>query len=125
MVMCLSVLPNFTSAAVVDLLEGKTGVIESTGKEFKNMTDGDKTTYEKVYTKFPIMYDLGEIYTIDKFTINETRGTGAENAASLHVKYYDSNKKVLADFTKFTVTQKVNDVRYVSIEYDYLNPLPS
>lgn len=121
--MCLSVLPTFTSAAVVDLLEGKTGVIESTGKEFKNMTDGDKTTYEKVYTKFPIMYDLGEIYTIDKFTINETRGTGAENAASLHVKYYDSNKKVLADFTKFTVTQKVNDVRYVSIEYDYLNPL--
>ncbi|MGH0527926.1 fibronectin type III domain-containing protein [Bacillus cereus] len=123
MIMCLSVLPTFTSAAVVDLLEGKTGVIESTGKEFKNMTDGDKTTYEKVYTKEPIMFDLGDVYTIDKFTINETKGTGSENAASLYVKYYDSDKKVLASYTKFAITEKINDVRYVSIQYNYLNPL--
>lgn len=119
---CFSI-PNFASAAVVDLLEGKTGVTKETGKEFKNMTDGNKSTYDKVYSKYPIMYDLGDVYTIDKFTINETKGTGAENPATLHVIYYDSNKKVLANYMKFAVTEKISDVRYVSIEYDYLNPL--
>ncbi|PFW37811.1 hypothetical protein COL26_18845 [Bacillus thuringiensis] len=108
-------------AAVVDLLEGKTGTLGS--KEFKNMTDGNKNTYEKVYTKDPIMFDLGDVYTVDKFTINETRGTASENPASLYVKYYDSNKKVLASYTKFTITEKINDVRYVSIQYQYLNPI--
>ncbi|MED3355988.1 fibronectin type III domain-containing protein [Bacillus thuringiensis] len=115
------VIPNFASAAVVDLLEGKTGTLGS--KEFKNMTDGNKNTYEKVYTKEPIMFDLGDVYTVDKFTINETKGTGSENPASLYVKYYDSNKKVLASYTKFTFTEKINDVRYVSIQYQYLNPI--
>lgn len=119
---CFSI-PNFASAAVVDLLEGKTGVTKETGKEFKNMTDGNKSTYDKVYSKYPIMYDLGDVYTVDKFTINETKGTGAENPATLHVIYYDSNKKVLANYMKFAVTEKISDVRYVSIEYDYLNPL--
>ncbi len=108
-------------AAVVDLLEGKTGTLGS--KEFKNMTDGNKNTYEKVYTKDPIMFDLGDVYAVDKFTINETRGTASENPASLYVKYYDSNKKVLASYTKFTITEKINDVRYVSIQYQYLNPI--
>lgn len=120
MMFCFAI-PNFASAAVVDLLEGKTGTTGS--KEFKNMTDGNKSTYDKVYTKVPIMFDLGDVFTIDKFTINETRGTGAENPASLHVIYYDSNKKVLANYTKFTFTEKIGNVRYVSIEYDYLNPL--
>ncbi|WP_017762640.1 fibronectin type III domain-containing protein [Bacillus thuringiensis] len=122
MMFCFAI-PNFASAAVVDLLEGKTGVTKETGKEFKNMTDGNKGTYDKVYSKYPIMYDLGEVYTIDKFTINETKGTGSENAATLHVIYYDSNKKVLADYMKFTFTEKISNVRYVSIQYDYLNPL--
>ncbi|KAB2500387.1 fibronectin type III domain-containing protein [Bacillus cereus] len=120
MMFCFAI-PNFASAAVVDLLEGKTGTLGS--KEFKNMTDGDKNTYEKVYTKEPIMFDLGDVYTVDKFTINETKGTGSENPASLYVKYYDSNKKVLASYTKFTFTEKINDVRYVSIQYQYLNPI--
>lgn len=108
-------------AAVVDLLEGKTGIRGST--EFKNMTDGNKSTYDKVYSKNPVMYDLGDVYTVDKFTINETKGTESTNPASLHVKYYDSDKKVIADYTKFAFTEKISNVRYVSIEYDYLNPL--
>ncbi|MDA2113594.1 fibronectin type III domain-containing protein [Bacillus cereus group sp. MYBK209-1] len=108
-------------AAVVDLLEGKTGIRGST--EFKNMTDGNKSTYDKVYSKNPVMYDLGDVYTVDKFTINESNGTESGNPATLHVKYYDSNKKVLADYMKFKITEKVGNVRYVSIEYDYLNPL--
>ncbi|MCC2370341.1 fibronectin type III domain-containing protein [Bacillus cereus] len=108
-------------AAVVDLLEGKTGIRGST--EFKNMTDGNRNTYDKIFSQNPIMFDLGEVYTVDKFTINETKGTGSENPATLHVKYYDSNKKVLADYRKFAITEKIGDVRYVSIQYDYLNPL--
>ncbi|MCE9706594.1 fibronectin type III domain-containing protein [Bacillus cereus] len=114
-------IPNFASAAVVDLLEGKTGIRGST--EFKNMTDGNKSTYDKVYSRTPVMFDLGENFTVDKFTINESNGTESGNPATLHVKYYDSSKKVIADYTKFTITEKKSDVRYVSIEYDYLNPL--
>ncbi len=120
MMFCFAI-PSFASAAVVDLLEGKTGTLGS--KEFKNMTDGNKSTYEKVYTKEPIMFDLGDVYNVDKFTINESKGTGSENPATLHVKYYDSNKKVLADYTKFAFTEKINDVRYVSLQYNYLNPI--
>ncbi|MED2699422.1 fibronectin type III domain-containing protein, partial [Bacillus thuringiensis] len=103
------------------LLEGKTGIRGST--EFKNMTDGNKSTYDKVYSRTPVMFDLGENFTVDKFTINESNGTESGNPATLHVKYYDSSKKVIADYTKFTITEKKSDVRYVSIEYDYLNPL--
>ncbi|WP_081366287.1 fibronectin type III domain-containing protein [Bacillus thuringiensis] len=120
MMFCFAI-PNFASAAVVDLLEGKTGIRGST--EFKNMTDGNKSTYDKVYSKTPVMFDLGENFTVDKFTINESKGTDSENPATLHVKYYDSNKKVLADYMKFKITEKIGNVRYVSIEYDYLNPL--
>lgn len=120
MMFCFAI-PNFASAAVVDLLEGKTGTIGS--KEFKNMTDGNRNTYEKVYTKEPIMFDLGDIFTVDKFTINESKGTGSENPASLYVNYYDVNKKLLVSYRKFSVTEKIDNVRYVSIQYNYLNPL--
>ncbi len=123
MVMCLSVLPTFTSAAVVDLLEGKTGVMQNKGTEFKNMTDGDVNTYDKLLDRNPVVFDLGDSYTIDKFTLNETRGTSSLNPASFFVKYYDSNHKLLATYPKFTFTEKVSDVRYVSIQYDYTNYL--
>ncbi|WP_205417818.1 hypothetical protein, partial [Escherichia coli] len=68
----------------------------------------------------PIVYDLGDIFTIDKFTLNEKRGTGSLNPASYSVKYYDFNMKVVSKFVDFSSTKKVNDVRYVSIEYDYI-----
>ncbi|UYX52413.1 fibronectin type III domain-containing protein [Bacillus thuringiensis] len=120
MMFCFAI-PNFASAAVLDLLEGKTGIRGST--EFKNMTDGNKSTYDKVFSKNPVMFDLGDIYVVDKFTINETRGTASANPATLYVKYYDSNKRILANYGKFAFTEKISNVRYVSIEYDYLNPL--
>ncbi|WP_205416420.1 hypothetical protein, partial [Escherichia coli] len=80
------VIPNFASAAVVDLLEGKTGVRQKTGEEFKKMTDGNPDTYDNI-RGLPIVYDLGDIFTIDKFTLNEKRGTGSLNPASYSVKY--------------------------------------
>ncbi|HDR8089638.1 fibronectin type III domain-containing protein [Bacillus cereus] len=113
------VIPNFASAAVVDLLEGKTGVRQKTGEEFKKMTDGNPDTYDNI-RGLPIVYDLGDIFTIDKFTLNEKRGTGSLNPASYSVKYYDFNMKVVSKFVDFSSTKKVNDVRYVSIEYDYI-----
>ncbi|MCS5149216.1 fibronectin type III domain-containing protein [Bacillus thuringiensis] len=118
MVVCFAI-PTLTSAAVVDLLEGKTGVRQKTGEEFKKMTDGNPDTYDNI-RGLPIVYDLGDIFTIDKFTLNEKRGTGALNPASYSVKYYDSNMKVVSQFVEFSSTKKVNDVRYVSIEYDYI-----
>ncbi|MEB9082729.1 fibronectin type III domain-containing protein, partial [Bacillus cereus] len=66
MIMCLSVLPSFASAAVVDLLEGKKGVVKSTGKEFVNMTDGNSNTSDNI-RGLPIVFDLGDVYIIDKF----------------------------------------------------------
>lgn len=119
---CFSI-PTFTSAAVVDLLEDKTGVMQNKGTEFKNMTDGDVNTYDKLLDRNPVVFDLGDSYTIDKFTLNETRGTNSLNPASFFVKYYDSNHKLLATYPKFTFTEKVSDVRYVSIQYDYTNYL--
>ncbi|PEV45906.1 fibronectin type III domain-containing protein [Bacillus thuringiensis] len=122
MMFCFAI-PTFTSAAVVDLLEGKTGVMQNKGTEFKNMTDGDVNTYDKLLDRNPVVFDLGDSYTIDKFTLNETRGTNSLNPASFFVKYYDSNHKLLASYPKFTFTEKVSDVRYVSIQYDYTNYL--
>ncbi|MCU5109809.1 fibronectin type III domain-containing protein [Bacillus cereus] len=121
MVMCLSVLPTFTSAAVVDLLEGKTGILGS--KEFKNMSDGNSSTWDSVFTDEPIMFDLGDIYTIDRYTTNETRGTNSYNPASLKIRYYDSNRRMIKEYTKFDFTEKVDNVRYVSFQYRYLNAL--
>lgn len=122
MMFCFAI-PNFASAAVVDLLEGKTGVMQNKGTEFKKMTDGDVNTYDKLLDRNPVVFDLGDSYTIDKFTLNETKGTSSLNPASFFVKYYDSNHKLLASYTKFTFTEKVSDVRYVSIQYDYTNYL--
>ncbi|MGH1294347.1 fibronectin type III domain-containing protein [Bacillus cereus] len=118
MMFCFAI-PNFVSAAVVDLLEGKTGVRQKTGEEFKKMTDGNPDTYDNI-RGLPIVYDLGDIFTIDKFTLNEKRGTGALNPSTYSVKYYDSNMKIVSQFVDFSSTKKVNDVRYVSIEYDYI-----
>ncbi|HDR7812723.1 TPA: hypothetical protein QCY18_005276 [Bacillus cereus] len=119
MIMCLSVLPTFTSAAVVDLLEGKKGVVKSTGKEFVNMTDGNPNTSDNI-RGLPIVFDLGDVYTIDKFTLNEKNGTGSLNPTSYAVKYYDSNMKVVSEFNVFSSTKKVENVKYVSIEFDYI-----
>ncbi|OWT47728.1 hypothetical protein CER22_29550 [Bacillus sp. K2I17] len=121
--MCLSVLPTFTSAAVVDLLEGKTGVIENTGKEFKNMSDGNASTWDSVFTDEPIMFDLGDVYTIDRYTTNETRGTNSYNSASLKIIFYDSNRRIIKEYRKFDFTEKVDNVRYVSYQYRYVNAL--
>lgn len=124
MIMCLSVLPTFTSAAVVDLLEGKTGVIGSTGKEFVNMTDGNSNTSDKIWTDEPIMFDLGDVYTIDKYTTNETQGTNSLNPATFKVKYYNDSRQVIKEYPgKFSITEKIDDVRYVSIQYRYVNPI--
>ncbi|MGH0482805.1 fibronectin type III domain-containing protein [Bacillus cereus] len=119
MIMCLSVLPSFASAAVVDLLEGKKGVVKSTGKEFVNMTDGNSNTSDNI-RGLPIVFDLGDVYIIDKFTLNEKNGTGSLNPTSYAVKYYDSNMKVISEFNVFSSTKKVENVKYVSIEFDYI-----
>ena len=42
------------------------------------MTDGNPDTYDNI-RGLPIVYDLGDIFTIDKFTLNEKRGTGSLN----------------------------------------------
>ncbi|MEI4651696.1 fibronectin type III domain-containing protein [Bacillus cereus] len=108
-------------ATVVDLLEGKTGILGS--KEFKNMSDGDASTWDSVFTDNPIVFDLGDVYTVDRYTTNETRGTNSYNPASLKIIYYDSNRRIIKEYRKFDFTEKVDNVRYVSFQYRYINAL--
>ncbi|MEB9082751.1 fibronectin type III domain-containing protein, partial [Bacillus cereus] len=46
--------------------------------------------------------------------------TGSLNPTSYAVKYYDSNMKVISEFNVFSSTKKVENVKYVSIEFDYI-----
>ena len=121
MIMCLSVLPTFTSAAVVDLLEGKTGVMEKTGKEYKNMTDGNSQTFDELLSANYVVFDLEDDYEIDKYTINETM-KDSDSGTGTNVVYYDSNRRILKNFpNKYEMTEKVAGVRYVGLRYNYLN----
>lgn len=125
MVICFAI-PSFTSAAVVDLLEGKIGVMDKKGKKetFKNMTDNSSSTFDSFSGNYPVVFDLEDVYTIDEFTINETRGNKANSVVSLKVKYYDSNFKLIKTYEReWNFTEKVENVRYVSIEYFYLTSL--
>lgn len=119
--MCLSVLPSFASAAVANLIEGKTGVMEKTGQKYKNMTDGDMNTFDSLLSPNFVIFDLEDVYTIDKYSINNS--ADGTNLASLYVRYYDSERKMIKEFTKISATEKIEGVRYVGIKYDYLNSM--
>lgn len=116
-------IPNFTSAAVVDLLEGKTGIMEKTGKEYKNMTDGNPHTFDELLSPNFVVFDLGDVYVIDKYTINETVGNGnGDPGTGTNVIYYDSYRRVLKNTpNKYEMAEKVDGVRYVGLKYNYLN----
>ncbi|MGG0208428.1 fibronectin type III domain-containing protein [Bacillus mycoides] len=118
MIMCLSVLPTFTSAAVVNLLEGKTGVMEKTGQKYKNMTDGDMTTFDSLLSPNSVIFDLEDIYIIDKYVVND--GVNSTNLASFYVQYYDSDRNLIKKYSNISSAEKVEGIRYVGIKYDYL-----
>ncbi|MES5930255.1 fibronectin type III domain-containing protein, partial [Bacillus cereus group sp. MG9] len=117
-ILCLSVLPTFTSAAVVNLLEGKTGVMEKTGQKYKNMTDGDMTTFDSLLSPNPVIFDLEDVYIIDKYVVND--GVNSTNLASFYVQYYDSDRNVIKKYSNISSAEKVEGIRYVGIKYDYL-----
>ncbi|NIL33885.1 fibronectin type III domain-containing protein [Bacillus thuringiensis] len=120
MMFCFAI-PNFASAAVVDLLEGKIGIMEKTGKAYKNMTDGNSQTFDELLSSNYVVFDLEDVYVIDKYTINETKGY-SDPGTGTNVIYYDSDRRVLRNFpNKYEVTEKVDGVRYVGLRYDYLN----
>ncbi|MED3351207.1 hypothetical protein P4388_21680 [Bacillus thuringiensis] len=121
MIMCLSVLPSFASAAVVDLLEGKTGVMEKTGQKFKNMTDGDMNTFDNLLSPNFVIFDLEDVYIIDKYVVNDS--VDSTNLASFYVQYYDSDRNVIKKYTSISSAEKVEGIRYVGIKYDYLNSM--
>ncbi|MED2698803.1 fibronectin type III domain-containing protein, partial [Bacillus thuringiensis] len=111
-------IPNFASAAVVDLLEGKTGVMEKTGKEYKNMTDGNMSTFDDLLSSNFVIFDLDDVYTIDKYVVNE--GKNGTNLASFYVRYYSSDHKMIKTYREISSTEKVEGIRYIGIKYDYL-----
>ncbi|HDR4733179.1 TPA: fibronectin type III domain-containing protein [Bacillus cereus] len=120
MVFCFAI-PSFASAAVVELLEGKTGVMEKTGKEYKNMTDGNPHTFDELLSANFVVFDLGDVYAIDKYTINETAGNN-DAGTGTNVIYYDSYRRVLKNFpNKYEMAEKIDGVRYVGLKYNYLN----
>ncbi|PFS61499.1 hypothetical protein COK41_18230 [Bacillus cereus] len=124
-ILCVSVLPSFTSAASVDLLEGKQGIQKSNGKIYKNMTDSDFNTKDVLYFSEPIIYDLGDIFTVDKFVVNNVSTMeGQSSATGMEIHYYDSSFKLIKKHNNlFFYTEKIDNVRYVGIQYYYLNSL--
>lgn len=124
-ILCLSVLPGFTSAASVDLVEGKQGIQKSNGKIYKNMTDSDFNTKDVLYFSEPIIYDLGDVFAVDKFVVNNvSTEQGQSSATGMEIHYYDSSFKLIKKYNNlFFYTEKIDNVRYVGIQYYYLNSL--
>lgn len=123
MVMCLSVLPSFASAADFDVLKGKVGYLKNNSEKFKNMTDGNKNTYDMFFQaeKSPVFFDLEKEYDITGFKMSVGSKGGMDRLA---VQYLDSDFNVLKTYRAVTdATEVVKKVRYVTFSYVYINEL--
>lgn len=124
MVICFSI-PSFTSAAVVDLLEGKQGLWkENNNKILVNMTDGNENTRDAIFGDNPVVFDLGDSFTVDKYDVNYNGKKSNVDSTGINVVFYDKDFKLIKGIRfEWSHTEKIDNVRYVGIYYNYLNPL--
>lgn len=124
MIMCLSVLPSFASAADFDVLKGRVGYLKNNpNAKFVNMTDGDPSTSNMFYdaSSSPVWFDLEKDYDITGFQMNASARGGFDR---LFIQYLDSDFKVLKSYNN-TISQKgvVKNVRYINFSYVYINEI--
>lgn len=120
--LAFTVFSSHAEAKSVDLVKGvkdykKVGKqVDFEGRNLDLMTDSNKNTFNAIFDNNPIFFDLGEVSSVDGFFIDTL------NYYQLKISYYDSNFKVLKSYdSKNQFSEKINDVRYVSIYYQYLN----
>ncbi|MED1652172.1 hypothetical protein P4V03_27555, partial [Bacillus pacificus] len=91
-ILCLSVLPSFASADVMEILKDKEGTL-SNGQKTRVVTDGDEKTtlrmFEDSGTK-AIKFDLGKDYLVKSFLAKYSTGSGYNDGV---VRFLDSNNK--------------------------------
>ncbi|WP_324665951.1 fibronectin type III domain-containing protein [Bacillus pacificus] len=111
-ILCLSVLPSFASADVMEILKDKEGTL-SNGQKTRVVTDGDEKTtlrmFEDSGTK-AIKFDLGKDYLVKSFLAKYSTGSGYNDGV---VRFLDSNNKVLYSEAGGNVQATVKGVRYV------------
>ncbi|MGD6893344.1 fibronectin type III domain-containing protein [Bacillus mobilis] len=124
MVICFSI-PGFASAEVVDLLEGKQGLWkENNNKILVNMTDGNENTRDAIFGDNPVIFDLGDSFTVDKYDVNYSGKKSNVDSTGINVVFYDKDFKLIKGIRFYwSHTEKIDNVRYVGIYYNYLNPL--
>ncbi|WP_342720167.1 fibronectin type III domain-containing protein (plasmid) [Bacillus paramycoides] len=113
MIMCLSVLPSFASAEVVDILRGKTAV----GGIGKEITDGKYDTCTRIFDGSSIekvTFDLGLSYKIESFYV----ASKSNNGVNLRVTFQNSSRQTIKEFRSVngSVDAGYRDVRYVVLE---------
>ncbi|KXI93007.1 hypothetical protein ACS47_04205 [Bacillus cereus] len=95
MIMCLSVLPSFAKAEVVDYLAGKTGLEYSTNQRITELTDGNITTYYG--------FSSGQhfVYYMPKLLKDATQlKILADDISGIQVDFYNDSSRVLTYYDK-------------------------
>lgn len=112
-------------AETIDVIKGKqpfyknsSSKVDSFGEPLTNLNDGDKDTFISLYKEgFAVYFDLDQEFTLTGYSMDAKIVGGSNN---LHIRYFDSNWNVLKDYNKDVLnSDKVKNVRYVSIEYVY------
>ncbi|MGG3047002.1 fibronectin type III domain-containing protein [Bacillus anthracis] len=130
MIMCLSVLPSFTSAEVKDVVKGKVGYFKGTDaktdfykKTLEFMTDGDENTINAIHDpndkKNTVYFDLDEVITVESFTGIFTK---VLDRKYINVIYYDSDWNVLATYTGVDNAKEIiPNVKHVAISLNKIS----
>jgi len=111
-------------AETIDVIKGKepfyknsSSKVDVFGEPLTNLNDGDKNTFISLYKEeLTVYFDLGQEFTLTGYSMLAKIVGGSNN---LHIRYLDSNWNVLKDYKDVLNSDKVKNVRYVSIEYVY------
>ena len=109
--MCLSVLPSFASAEVIDVLKDKEGILSNSAKT-KALTDGSDSTSISLSTwDIPsVKFDLEKDYLIKSYFIKAFSRSGKIDVSTV---FYDSDNKKINSFAGTENNVNVSGVRYV------------
>ncbi|GAB6484148.1 hypothetical protein bcgnr5371_58640 [Bacillus cereus] len=113
-ILCLSVLPSFARAEIIDILHGKEGTF-SNGAKTSKITDGLEDTGEEIFKSWgngSIKFDLGKGYSIKSYVVKANGKSGYDDSV---VTFYDSDDKVISSFEGSNLTVNVGGVQYVEL----------
>ncbi|HGF6581006.1 TPA: fibronectin type III domain-containing protein [Bacillus cereus] len=116
MIMCLSILPSFTSAAVVNVMN-EPKVKEKYFSRYPELYGGGNSQGIYVTNRYSVDIDLGDVYKITGHTTDSFTAWGAENS---QIQYIGVDKRVLASFVDKEFDRSYQTfvgVRYIRVNY--------